>query len=128
MNRKTVSRVLLALVLAALATGCVDRGTSLSTGPKVETLTGFLSGKAGSAVSCAWLQDSNGRRVEVFWPDRWSVEFEPVRLLDEQGHEIAQEGDAVSVTGYYNEVGASLCALGTTFSARTVSVPSPTPG
>lgn len=121
--RTDLLRSVLIVLIAAFAAGC-DRGIQITAGPRVEVLTGSLAGDSGGSVGCAWIEDVNGQRVEVFWPDGWSVEFDPVRLFDDRHDLIATAGDEVTVTGYYNQVGGSLCAVGRAFSARSVTASS----
>jgi hypothetical protein len=120
------SRLILACALAGVVivvAGC-DNGGSLATSSQTQvTFTGRLvGGKSSGAdpVDCAWLDDVSGRRVVVFYPDGWDVEFHPVRLVDASGDVIARDGDTVRITGPGGGIGASLCSSESPFVAQTV--------
>lgn len=112
------------LLLVPTIAGC-SSGYTVSTGPAPATLAGTLRGLPGDGSGCAWVEEASGRRVEVFWPDRWSVEFDPVAVYDNAGRQVATSGDMVAIEGFFNEVGASVCNNATTFSAREVHVVQP---
>lgn len=114
------------LLLAPTIAGC-SSGFTVSTGPAPATLSGTLRGVGGDGSGCAWVEEATGRRVEVFWPDRWSVEFDPVAVFDSAGRQVAIAGDMLAIEGFFNEVGGSVCNVATTFSARQVQVAEPSP-
>ena len=86
----------------------------------MQILSGVLVGGSVDGVDCAWIQEPSGRRVEVFWPDRWSIQFDPLAVYDEKGIQVIRAGDAVSLSGYFAEVGASLCSGDALFNAERV--------
>lgn len=91
-------------------------------------MTGRLSGgpsPGGEGIDCSWIEDLNGRRVSVFWPDGWDETFHPVRVYDEQRQLVAREGDVLIVTGPIDGIGDSICSPGSVFMAETVQVVGP---
>lgn len=110
----------LVLAIAAALMACTPPGTTESTGLRETALTGQLSGEPRGDAGCAWVETAPGERVEVVYPNGWRVEFEPVAVFDEQGRQVAAEGDTLRVEGYFNDVGASLCTAARSFVATRV--------
>lgn len=109
------------LIAAVLLPACTPPGVTVSTGPREETITGRLGGEPRGDAGCAWLETGSGQRVEVEYPNGWHVEFDPVAVFDESGHQVAALGDMIEAEGYFNDVGASLCTPQRSFVAIRVS-------
>lgn len=109
-----------AVLIAVLVLGCDRGGTTLTEGPTKETLSGLLVGGSMNGIDCAWIEEPSGRPVEVFWPDQWRTEYDPVAVYDQNGIIIAKEGDTVTLSGFFSEVGASLCSTEGLFNAEKV--------
>lgn len=84
-----------------------------------EMLEGTLGGDAQLEGGCAWLEADDGR-YEVLYPDGYQIVFDPVRLLDPDGDTIAEEGDALRVSGQVAADRMSVCQVGTIFEATEV--------
>lgn len=106
--------------MVALLTACDRGGFSVTDGPTRQALSGILVVGSVNGVDCAWIEESSGRRVEVFWPDRWRTEFHPLAIYDENGVKAVSGGGAVILSGFFGEVGASLCTTGALFNAEKV--------
>lgn len=109
------------LIAALVLPACTPPGVTVSTGPREETIAGRLGGEPRGDGGCAWLETGSGERVEVEYPNGWHVEFDPVALFDENGDQVAGEGDTIRAEGYFNEVGASLCTPQQSFVATRIS-------
>lgn len=75
-------------------------------------LSGVLVGRVVGSVTCAWIREPTGRDVEVFWPDRWRVEFQPLAVFDEKGAQVIKAGDVASIVAVFSGAGSSLCPSG----------------
>lgn len=84
---------------------------------------GRFAGELPGDGGCAWLETTAGQSVEVAYPNRWRVEFDPLALFDEAGRQRAKDGDMLVVKGYFQEVGASICQQQRIFVATEVSAP-----
>lgn len=100
------------LLVALLIVGCGSRGTTETNFPQEVTVSGRLVGGQVGDANCVWLEDRLGGRIEVFWPDGWSVDHRPVVLRDATGTVVAREEDVIRVTGFMSEAGSSLCGPG----------------
>lgn len=69
-----------------------------------------------------WFEEPFGRRVDIFWPDGWDQDFDPLRLSDDTGRVVAGEGDVLTVTGPVDAIGDSIGSPGVVFLAETVEV------
>lgn len=101
---------LVALALLAACGGADDGGTGTT------ELTGTLGGDASLEGGCAWVA-VDGQRYEVLWPEGYEIAFDPLRLLDPSGSQVAAEGDQVTVAGAPAEGMASTCQVGPLFRA-----------
>lgn len=87
------------------------------------TIVGRFGGEARGDAGCAWIQTNSGERVEVTYPNGWRIEFEPPALYDDGGRQRAKPGDILTVTGYFADVGASVCRPQRMFEATEVGGP-----
>lgn len=110
----------MAALVAISVMGCSRDGFPLTDAPTTQVLSGVLVGGSVDGVDCAWIQEPSGRRIEIFWPDRWSLEFDPLAIYDENRAPVISAGDSVSLSGYFAEVGASLCSGDAVFNAERV--------
>ena len=121
--RRTLTFLLLALVLAATACGSGEEpsGAPADTDQATEagTLTGVLGGDGQLEGGCAWIEPTGGPdadlgdRVEPLWPDGHRVEFEPdLRLLGPDGEVVAVRGDELVLEGAPAEDMATACQIG----------------
>jgi|GEM_PF-4250492 len=112
---------MLGLLLALLA-GCgaaeedAAGGAPTPTRPPVEPagteIRGALGGDAQLEGGCAWVETDDGTRHEVLYPEGYTVEFDPLRLLGPDGEVIAQEGDRIEVPGEVADDVTSICQVG----------------
>lgn len=82
-------------------------------------LTGVLGGDEALEGGCAWIDGPDGR-YEVQYPEGYTVEYGPVRLLDPDGEVVAEAGDTLTVIGTASEGMMSVCQVGTLWTADTV--------
>jgi hypothetical protein len=87
--------------------------------PDGVTLTGTFGGDAQLEGGCAWL-DAAGTRYEVQYPEGYTVEFDPLRLIGPDGEQVAADGEQLTVTGAVAEDMMSFCQVGTIFVATSV--------
>lgn len=118
--RTTTSFRANSLIIMALVVAACDRGSTLTDAPPDELLRGVLMSQRVNQQDCAWVVDAAGRRVEVFWPDRWSTGFDPLVVRDEHGRPIANGGDRIVASGYFSEIGASVCPSEALFNVRAI--------
>jgi hypothetical protein len=112
---------LVTLVAIARCSG----GMTVTSSQRMGSLTGHLIGgrsPGGGDVECMWLEEPSGRRVDIFWPDGWDQDFDPLRLSDGTGRVVASEGDVLTVTGPVDGIGDSICSPGVVFLAETVEI------
>jgi hypothetical protein len=110
------------ILLTVLATACGGAAGNRGGAPaedSANTLTGVLGGDAQLEGGCAWL-DVDGERYEVFYPEGYTVEFEPVRLMGPDGEVVAGEGDEVTITGEVTTDRMSICQVGQIVEATAV--------
>ena len=109
------ARLLAALVVSMLLlVSCIPGHTVEEPMPGLGevTVTGTLTGVRTQAEECVWLIDGTGRKFDLWWlPTGWSVDYEPIRLIDPAGAIFAREGDMLRVSGP-GGVGESGCASG----------------
>lgn len=122
--RRARLAISLLVVLGTLA-GCTPPGITVSTGPQVTTITGRLAGQPRGDAGCAWLETGGTQRIEVAYPNGWHIEFDPLTLYDEAGRQRAKGGDTLTVRGYFEEVGASVCQPQRMFAATEVTANGP---
>jgi hypothetical protein len=100
--------------------GCMP-GVTISTGPDATTITGTFAAEARGDAGCAWLETSEGERIEVTYPDGWQIALDPVALYDDQGQLRASAGGRLTIDGYFPDVGDSVCHPQLMFVATKVS-------
>ena len=83
------------------------------------TLTGTLGADTVEG-GCGYLEDRDGTRYEILWPDGWELELEPLELRDPDGTVVATAGDEVTVRGEEATDMASICQIGPIFEATEV--------
>jgi hypothetical protein len=107
---------------ALLAWGCLGT-TVVETATPQQIVGRLLVGLSASdpTVPCDWLVLPDGRRVEVLYPDGWSVEGDPAALRAPDGTEVAFEGDLVAADGVEARLGDSLCGGDLLFEAHTIA-------
>ena len=54
---------------------------------------------------CTWLAQGDGQLVVMMWPSTFRARFDPLELLDDEGHVVARGGEFVTVTGGYLKLG-----------------------
>lgn len=84
-------------------------------------ITGTLAGDESLEGGCAWLDTADGR-YQVFWPDGYTVEFGPVRLLGPGGEVVAEAGQTLTVEGEPAADMMSVCQVGELWQATAVQV------
>jgi hypothetical protein len=68
-------------------------------GAPLEPVTGTLRGDRENRREPVWLEQANGRRLSVVWPDGFTLLFDPQPVLrDERGLVVAREGEIVRLT------------------------------
>jgi hypothetical protein len=84
--------------------------------PKSATIYGTLQGDPALDGGCVWLQQTS-TDFSVLWPPGFTAEFDPIRLFDDTGTLIAEEGDRLVLTGGFAPEAADYqpyrCAVGT---------------
>lgn len=68
--------------------------------PKSATIFATLEGDATLDGGCVWLRQTN-IEFSVLWPTGFTADFDPIRLYDEAGNLVAEEGDRLVVTGAF---------------------------
>jgi hypothetical protein len=96
-----VTRAVVLLAGAVLSVGvggCGEGETPHEPGP--QTLGALLVGQlhGDTARHCVWLGTQNGG-VQLQWPSRYHVRFDPVRIEDALGRVLARAGDWLRVGG-----------------------------
>lgn len=84
-----------------------------------DRLTGTL-GAESIEGGCPYLEDADGTRWEVIYPQGWRVTAEPTELTDPDGEVVARAGDTVTVTGEEARDMGSFCQIGPIFEASRV--------
>jgi hypothetical protein len=84
------------------------------------TIVGTFGGSAELEGGCFWV-DADPGRYEVVWPDGYTVETDPVRLLRD-GDVVAEAGDTVVVHGAVDTDAMSVCQIGPVLRATGVDV------
>lgn len=92
--------------------------------PSVATqpVVGTLGGDAQLEGGCVWLDTDDGR-IEVLWPEGWTVATDPIELRNPDGEVAAGEGDEVRVDAAPAPELVSTCQVGELWRATRVSVP-----
>ncbi len=84
-----------------------------------DTYTGVLSSDAIEG-GCAFLQAADGRKLEVLYPEGWTLQKSPLELLAPDGSVHSRAGDTVSVKGSEATDMASICQIGPIIQATEV--------
>ena len=89
-----------ALILAGALSlaGCFGGQTVVQTPARLEVV-GTITGERTDDTECLWLIDSGAFTWHLVPPAGWTVTYDPVRLHDASGHQVAAEGDRVRVSG-----------------------------
>jgi hypothetical protein len=69
---------------------------------------------------CPYLQTADGRKLEVIYPDGWSVRNAPLKLIAPDGSVHSRAGDIVSIRGAEATDMASICQIGPIIRATEV--------
>ena len=102
------------------ASSLVTPGPSKLSGPDAaETYTGVLSFDSIEG-GCAYLQAAVGRKLEVIYPDGWTLQKSPLELLAPDGSVHSRAGDTVTVKGSEATDMASICQIGAIIRATEV--------
>ena len=98
----------------------VTPGPSKPSGPDAaDTYTGVLSFDSIEG-GCAFLQTAEGRKLEVIYPDGWTLQKSPLELLAPDGSVHSRAGDTVTVKGSEATDMASICQIGPIIRATEV--------
>ena len=111
---------------ASAAPGAASPTPSLSlasAGPSkpstADTFTGVLSFDSIEG-GCAYLQTAEGRKLEVIYPDGWTLQKSPLELQAPDGSVHSRAGDTVTVKGSEATDMASICQIGPIIQATEV--------
>lgn len=132
-------RAMATLALAALLAGCGGPPTAdpdptpgaaaqptpqAMASPTIATqpLVGTLGGDAQLEGGCVWL-DTDVGRIEVLWPEGWTVGTDPIELRDPDGEVVAGEGDELGIDGAPAPDLVSTCQVGELWRATAVRAP-----
>jgi hypothetical protein len=134
--RAQVAFVLGVVVLSGCAAGGGGATSSPSNRPTPSPSDDFLSpapsqpdkqatvtGTFGSDTiegGCAYLKAADGTRYQVLYPDGWTLERNPFRLIGPDGKVAASGGETISVRGSIADDMASTCMIGPIFRATEV--------
>lgn len=86
---------------------------------KARSITGTFASDAVEG-GCAYLQADDGTKYQVLYPDGWSVERAPYRLVDPGGATAAEAGAVVTVRGRIRDDVMTTCQVGPVFEADEV--------
>jgi hypothetical protein len=81
--------------------------------------TGILGSDAIEG-GCVYLQTADGQRLEVIYPDGWTVRRAPAALVDPSGAVVARPGDEVTIRGDEATDMMSICQIGPIIRATEV--------
>lgn len=84
-------------------------------------VAGTLGGDARLEGGCVWVE-AGSTRYEISWPDGYTAETDPVRLLRD-GEVVAQAGDELAVRGQVDKDAMTVCQIGPVFRANKVELP-----
>ncbi len=103
--------VLTVLLVAACGTGSSARPSAATVaiptfGPlpsgecPAAQLAGLRLRGATSASPAAWVEDDQGKKLSIIWPNGFSARFDPsVSLIGPRGDVVARDGDVLDLTG-----------------------------
>jgi len=97
----------------------VTPGPSKAGPDAADTFTGVLSFDSIEG-GCAYLQTAVGRKLEVIYPDGWTLQKSPLALLAPDGSVHSRAGDTVTVKGSEATDMASICMIGPIIQATEV--------
>jgi hypothetical protein len=137
-RRRATAGLLLAgslLVAACSAAGASPSAATPSASPSIalitagpskplapdaaDTYTGILSFDSIEG-GCAFLQAADGRKLQVLYPEGWTLQKSPLELLAPDGSVHSRAGDTVSVKGSEATDMASICQIGPIIQATEV--------
>ncbi len=96
---------------------------SLSAVPGIGTVySGILSMDAIEG-GCVYLQAAGGRKLQVLYPDGWSISKDPLELTAPDGSVHSRGGDRVTIRGSEATDMASICQIGPIIQATEVLGP-----
>lgn len=82
--------------------GPADEAVLLPTHGSDETPSALLFGEVvgDTDLGCVWLSPSDSDElIAALWPSGYRAEFEPLRIFDESGAEVAREGQQLDIGG-----------------------------
>src|SRR3954451_10366761 len=96
--------------------------------------TGSLTSRPGSLTAdysgilsmdaieggCPYLQTTDGRKLQVLYPDGWQLQKAPLQLVAPDGTVHSKGGDLVSVSGSEARAVATICQIGPVIRATEV--------
>lgn len=121
MSRNSGSVLAVTAVLAVTGlTACGDparsRPVPLPTSNVSESATSMAASLEGildgdPVTGCVWVEGDSEHQepVTVRWPRGYRVEFEPLRLYDAEGQELARGGDRVQIAGGFQGESLEAC-------------------
>lgn len=116
-----------AIALSLLLAACGGGDPTVADGAAPPDLVATLGGDAQLEGGCAWLDPVPGEpapddadRYTPMWPEGYSVEFEPTRLLGPDGETVAEEGDTLQLEGAVAEELATTCMTGPVFTVERI--------
>jgi hypothetical protein len=137
-RRRATAGLLLAgslLVAACSAAGASPSAATPSASPSIslitpgpskplapdaaDTYSGILSFDSIEG-GCAFLQAADGRKLQVLYPEGWTLQKSPLELLAPDGSVHSRAGDTVSVKGSEATDMASICQIGPIIQATEV--------
>jgi hypothetical protein len=86
---------------------------------KQATITGTFGSDAIEG-GCAYLQAPDGTKYQVLYPEGWTLERGPFRLIGPDGELAASGGETITVRGSVADDMASTCMIGPIFRATEV--------
>jgi len=69
---------------------------------------------------CPYLQTTDGRKLQVLYPDGWQLQKAPLQLVAPDGTVHSKGGDLVSVNGSEATDVATICQIGPVIRATEV--------
>lgn len=120
-------RPIATLALTAVLAGCGASAADPEPTPRelvtpsaaTQALVGTLGGDAQLEGGCVWLDTDDGR-IEVLWPEGWTVGTDPVELRNPDGEVVAGAGDEVRVDASPAREMVSTCQVGRIWRATAV--------
>ncbi|MDR9450387.1 MAG: hypothetical protein RI637_04125 [Acidimicrobiia bacterium] len=107
---------ILMVTLVVIGTGCAETSTEPNTAaplspgrvelpynpdpPQEARIIANLAGDPQLDGGCVWLRQGT-TDFSVLWPEGFTADFNPLRLYDGNGDLVAQEGEALELTGSF---------------------------